>query len=336
MKGRAVCIDRPGSLAVAAVEHRDPGPGAVRVAVAWAGICGSDRDVLAGTRPEGYVRYPVVPGHEWSGIVDAVGDGVDPSLVGKPVVAEGFRSCLTCQACLRGDTTLCESTYEETGFTQPGAWSDHVTVPARLLHVLPPGANLRSAAGLEPGACVAEAFLLAQPQPGERVAVVGGGNLGLLGTQLLAGVEPAELVVVDARADIAERARRCGATDVQRADDADLEGRFDLVVEAAGGRGSAALAVHLARRGGRVVLTGIPTDPDDSIPTAQLLTRQLTVHTVFGAPHRAWEHAVHAFSVGTLEPGVLVTHELPLDEIAAAFRLLDERPPGLGKILLRP
>ena len=334
--GRAVCIDRPGSLAVAAVEHPDPGPGDVRVAVAWAGICGSDRDVLAGTRPEDYVHYPLVPGHEWSGIVDAVGAGVDPALVGKPVVAEGFRSCLTCPACRRGDSTLCEAAYDETGFTQPGAWSDHVTVPARLLHVLPAGSDLRAAAGLEPAACVAEAFLLAQPQAGERVAIVGGGSLGLLATQLFAAADPAELVVFDIRNDIADRARSCGATEAVLAGDGRFDDSFDVVIEAAGGRGSAALALRLARRGGRVVLTGIPTDTEDSVPTRALVTKQLTVRTVFGAPHRAWEHAVHAFSLGTLDPGVLVTHELPLEEARSAFQLLDEQPDGLGKILLRP
>jgi threonine dehydrogenase-like Zn-dependent dehydrogenase len=307
----------------------------VRVAVAWAGICGSDRDLLAGTRPPGFVRYPVIPGHEWSGIVDAVGEGVDGSLVGQPVVGEGFRSCTTCPACRRGDTTLCEAAYEETGFTQPGTWSDHVIVPARLLHVLAPDADLRAAAGLEPAACVAEAFLLAEPRAGERIAVVGGGNLGLLATQLLASAQPVALTVFDTRHDIAERAHACGATDVRHSNDVTgLE--FDVVVEAAGGAGSAALAVQLARRGGRVVLTGIPMGATDSILTRQLVTKQLSVHTVFGAPRRAWEHAVLAFSAGTLDPGVLVTHELPLEEISSAFRLLDEQPEGLGKILLRP
>jgi D-arabinose 1-dehydrogenase-like Zn-dependent alcohol dehydrogenase len=96
--------------------------------------------------PAPFVRYPVVPGHEWSGTVEAVGVGADNALVGRPVVREGFRWCRTCRACPRGDTTLCEAAYEETGFTHPGAWSDYLTLAAHLLHVLPEDADLRAAA----------------------------------------------------------------------------------------------------------------------------------------------------------------------------------------------
>lgn len=87
-----------------------------------AGICGSDREVYQGNRPEGYVRYPLTPGHEWSGTVERVGAGVPGSLVGRKVVGEGFRNCQVCDRCHAGETTLCTAGYEETGFTQPGAW----------------------------------------------------------------------------------------------------------------------------------------------------------------------------------------------------------------------
>ena len=120
-----------------------------------AGICGSDRDVLAGHRPAQYVSYPLVPGHEWSGTVVEVGPGSPAELLGRKVVGEGFRSCLRCAACRRGETNLCESGYQETGFTEPGAWADYLTLPTRLLHVLPADADLRAAAVLEPAACIA-------------------------------------------------------------------------------------------------------------------------------------------------------------------------------------
>src|SRR5687767_12488210 len=99
---RAVRIPEPGRLEVVPVEVRAPEAGEALVRVAWAGICGSDRDLLEGTRPAPFVRYPVVPGHEWSGTVESVGDGVDTGLVGRPVVGEGFRSCGVCSPCRRG------------------------------------------------------------------------------------------------------------------------------------------------------------------------------------------------------------------------------------------
>ncbi|OHV27098.1 dehydrogenase [Parafrankia soli] len=339
MTGRAVWIDAPGQLEIRPAEPVAPGPGEVLVRVARAGICGSDREVLRGTRPAGFVRYPVVPGHEWSGTVAAVGPAGDKALVGRPVVAEGFRSCRVCAACRRGDTNLCTAPYEETGFTCPGAWSDHLVVPGHLLHVLPLGADLRAAAGLEPAACAAAACLQAGAVPGERVAVVGAGTLGLLATQLLAAGGPAELVAVDPRAGRAELAARCGAATLLSPDEAAAgrwSRRFDVVVEAAGAPGSAALACGLARRGGRVVLAGLAADGDHPLRALDLVLPQLTVHTVFGAPSRAWTHAVRAFAAGQLDPAALVTHELPLDDVGEAFRLLDDAAGTAVKILLHP
>jgi len=334
---RAVVIDGPGELRVVPVLPRPPAADAALVRVAWAGICGSDRELLAGTRPAPYASYPIVPGHEWSGTVVDVGPGVDRGLVGAAVVGEGFRSCLRCDACRRGDTNLCESAYDETGFTQPGACADYLTLPARLLHVLPPGADLRAAAGLEPAACVAAACLHAAPVPGERVAVVGAGMLGLLATQLLAAGGPAETTVVHTRRSRAELAIRCGASMFLTRDEAAAHaGRYDLVIETAGASGAARLATDLARRGGRVVLTGIPARDDDPPNPVDLVVNQITVHTVFGAPSRAWSYAVRAFAAGKLDPALLITHEIVLEDATEAFRVLREERASAVKVLLYP
>ena len=329
----AVKISAPGSIALVDEPVGAPGPGEALVRVAYAGICGSDRELLEGGRPPEFVRYPVVPGHEWSGVVESVGAGADPRLIGRKVVGEGFRNCQACDACRTGQTTLCEAPYEETGFTQPGAWNDFLRLPARLLHVLPEDADLRAAALLEPAACVAEACLLAGLVPGERAAVVGGGTLGLLSAQLLRASSPRELVVVARRASRAALARRMGADRLLAPDE--VSPGFDVVVEAAGTPGSAQLAVDLARRGGRVVLTGIPGDLGDGVSAQRLVTQAVTVFNVFGAPSRAWVHTVRAFAAGLLDPTPLITHELPLSEIREAFRVMAEDP-GVGKILLRP
>jgi 2-desacetyl-2-hydroxyethyl bacteriochlorophyllide A dehydrogenase len=334
---RAVYIDEPGQLRVAPTEPTPPQAGEALVHVAWAGICGSDRELLAGGRPEGFVRYPLIPGHEWSGTVVSVGSDVDSALVGQPVVGEGFRSCGRCPACRRGDNNLCAAPYDETGFTQPGAWADYLTLPARLLHVLPEGSDLRAAAGLEPAACIAAACLKLAPVPGERAAVVGAGMLGLLATQLLHASGVAELAVLARRPDRAELAMRCGATTILSPAEADKHaGGFDVVLEAAGTSGAARLAVELANRGGRVALTGIPSADDDPPSPTTLVLNQITLHTVFGANSRAWAHTVRAFASGALDPTVVITHEVRLDDVSRAFDLLADRQAGAVKVLLHP
>ncbi|MFC7340581.1 zinc-dependent alcohol dehydrogenase [Saccharopolyspora griseoalba] len=330
---REIRVDQPGRLRVVPAQPAEPGHGEVLIDVAWSGICGSDLELHAGTRPEAFVRYPVVPGHEWSGTVRSVGPGVDRALTGRKVVGEGFRYCGRCRPCLDGDTTLCTSDYDETGFTQPGAWSDHLLLPARLLHVLHDAADLRAAALLEPASCMAAAALKAAACPGESAAVVGGGTLGMLAVQLLAAAG-AQVTVVDPREERADLAKRCGAAGFTAPELA--AGSFDVVVEAAGASGTGRLAVDLTRRGGRTVLTGLAHDDADPLPPADLVAAAVTVHTVFGASSKAWSHAVRAFSAGLLDPEPLITHELPLEDAERALGILADPRTPTGKVLLHP
>lgn len=334
---RAIVVERPGEHRLVDRAVPAPGPGEVVVRVAAVGVCMSDREVYDGHRDAAYVRYPVTPGHEWSGTIEAVGEGVDPALVGRKTVAEGFRACGTCERCREGQTSLCTSGYAETGFTEPGAFADHVTVPARLLHPLNADADLRAAALLEPAAVIAAAVRAGAPRAGERIAVVGAGTLGLLAVQLLAAHSPAELTVIDPRASRGEQALRFGATETRSPQEgAALAGHFDLVVETAGAPTTANDSCLLARRGGRVVLTGMFTEGAAGIDPVRLSLNQLTVRSVFGAPSSAWSDAVRAFGLGLLDPAPLITHEFPLERFGDAVALVGSGDPKAGKVLVLP
>ncbi|WP_433472474.1 zinc-dependent alcohol dehydrogenase [Spirillospora sp. CA-142024] len=332
---RSIVLDEPGVWRLVTADPPEPGPGEALIRVVAAGVCGSDRDLYADTRPAGFAAYPVTPGHEWSGTVAAVGPGADPALVAAKVVGEGHRSCLTCDSCRNGDTNLCAKGYDETGFTSPGAFAEYLLLPARLLHVLGDDADLRAAALLEPAAVAAAGVRKVGPRPGESLAVIGAGTLGVLTLQLLGAYSPVELVVVDPRRERVEPALEAGATAFRSPDEiGPLNGRFDAVVETAGASGTAHAAVRLARRGGRVAILGIPGDPADSIPTTLIVTRHLALHTVFGSTSADWAHVVRAFAAGILAPAPFVTDELPLEDYEQALKLSGS--PTAGKILLRP
>lgn len=334
---RAIVIDRPGEHRLVTGPRPEPGPGEARIAVHAAGICASDREVYDGTRAPEYVRYPVTPGHEWSGTVDAVGEGVAPGLVGRKTVGEGIRPCLVCDRCREGATSLCASAYDETGFTRPGAFADFLVIPARLLHPLPDDADLRAAALLEPAAVSAAAVLAGEPRAGDRIAVVGAGSLGLLAIQLLAAHSPGELLVIDPRVARAELALTMGATELRTpAESRDVRGRFDLVVETAGAPSTAHDACLLARRGGRTVLTGMFEPGAEGIDPVHLSVSQLTIRSVFGAPSAAWSYAVRALAGGLLDPAPLITHEVPLAGFDEAIGLVGSGDSGVGKVLLTP
>jgi 2-desacetyl-2-hydroxyethyl bacteriochlorophyllide A dehydrogenase len=330
---RSLVISAPAAYEIVTAPPEPPGPGEVTVRVAAAGICGSDRELLDGTRPAPFRRYPIVPGHEWSGVVEATGPGVDPALTGRRVVGEGFRNCQICDRCREGLANLCSAGYDETGFTRPGAFAELLVLPARLLHLLPPDADLRAAALLEPAAVAAAAVLSARVEPGDRVAVVGAGTLGALCLRMLRLRSPAELAATDPRAARSSTALASGAT---RAETGPLpQGAYDVVIETAGAKDSAVAAITLPRRGGRVVLAGIPGNAT-GIDPATIVGGELTISSVFGASPAAWSHAVRLFAAGLLDLGSLVTHEFPLSEFGRAMDLLHGTRDDVGKVLLHP
>src|SRR5215467_14391643 len=110
---KAIVIESPGQVRLAETARPAPGPGEVLIRSRAVGICGSDVELYQGTRPTGFYRYPLIPGHEWSGEVAALGEGVRGLSVEERVVVEGFLFCGICQNCRSGLTNLCEAGYEE-------------------------------------------------------------------------------------------------------------------------------------------------------------------------------------------------------------------------------
>lgn len=334
---RALVIDKPGEHRMVTGPVADPGPGEVRVAVHATGLAHGDRALYEGTCAPELVRYPVTPGHEWSGTVEAVGEGVDPGLVGRRTVGEGLRGCQMCESCRRGVAGSCARGSAQTGFTEPGACADVLITPARLLHLLDDSADLSAAALLAPAAQVAGAVLAGQPLPGARIAVVGAGTRGLLTVQLLDAFAPAALYVLDLWSERAEHALPMGASAALTPyDSGALRGRCDLVVLMAGSGCELTDACALARPGGRVVLCGAFEPDGRGLDPAVLSENQLTVRAVTGPTSRSWSHAVRAFRSGRLELRKLITDELPLEDFARAMTLLEEgQDQERTKVLLR-
>ena len=154
---RAIVVERPDSVSLTEIDTPTPGPGEARVRSVVAGVCRTDLDIVTGALDERWVRFPVVPGHEWSGVVDAVGEGVCAVEPGQRVVCEGNIGCMSCPRCRAGDTHLC-GRYDAVGFTRGGGWGEYVVVPARILHPLPEHVSFEAAALVEPGSCVVKAL----------------------------------------------------------------------------------------------------------------------------------------------------------------------------------
>jgi 2-desacetyl-2-hydroxyethyl bacteriochlorophyllide A dehydrogenase len=334
---RALVISGPaGTLSLEETGELVPGPGEVTARTAYVGICGTDLELLAGVVDPAYTRYPLVPGHEWSGVITAVGPGVTWLSPGQRVIAEGIVPCRQCPACARGDTNLC-LTYDELGFTRAGAAADQVLVPASLVHVLGPEVSLLDAALAEPAAVAWRAISRAAPRPGQAVAVVGDGTVGLIMAHLLRLYSPGSLVVYGQRPDQAELAIELGATAFETAEAA-ADGpaaAHDLVVEAAGTAGAVERAIGLARRGGRVVLAGLAGNGVQArFPIDDVVNNDLLIAASFGYTSAAFGEVAALFSAGQITLGPLVTHRFPLAEFESAYDALRRATGPRGKVML--
>jgi threonine dehydrogenase-like Zn-dependent dehydrogenase len=331
MTRRALVVERPGSVAVVEREELRPGPGEVVVRPAYCGLCGTDLDLLAGNVDPAFVRYPLTLGHEWSGRVEAVGEGVAGIEPGQRCVAEGIIPCGACASCLVGATNVCEI-YDEVGFTREGGAGDQILVPARVVHALDESVSLLDAAVVEPSAVVLTGLEKVRPESGMRVLVVGDGTIALLAV-LLAGLWfPAELVVAGRRAEQEELARELGANGFTL--DEPPPG-FDLAIEAAGATDAVVAAVGAVRRGSTVLQLGLP--PAGStlhLPGDLLVNNDLTLAASFGYTSAAWSRVVALLNAGSFRPGRIVTHTFGLDEFEQAFAELAEPTRRRGKIVL--
>lgn len=331
MSRRALVVEQPGSITVTNREELRPRPGEVVVRPAWCGLCRTDLELLRGELNADFVRYPLTLGHEWSGHVELVGEGVVGIGPGQRCVAEGIIPCGKCASCLVGATNVCEI-YDEVGFTREGGAADQILVPARVVHALDQSVSLLDAALVEPSSVVLTGLEKIRPKAGMRVLVVGDGTIALLAVLLLELWHPAELLVAGRRAEQEELARELGATDFTL--DAP-PGGFDLAVEAAGSTDAVVAAVRAVRRGGNVLQLGLPPAGSTlQLPGDLLVNNDLILAASFGYTSAAWSRVVALLNAGSFRPARLVTHTFALDEFEQAFAALAEPTGARGKIML--
>lgn len=262
---KAVVVERPHHVAYVELDAPVAGPGEVVVRSRLAGVCRTDLEIVNGdlTDPR-WVRFPVVPGHEWSGTVAELGEGVDDLTVGDRVVCEGMIPCHRCRRCREGATQLCLH-YDQIGFTRPGGYGELVRVPRHVVHRLPDSVSFDGAVLVEPASCVLRALERTRPAPGDTIGVIGVGTLGSLAIVLARLRSPGRIVAYGIREEELEFARLLGADEVVHTGEVDaveettrlLGEGLDIVVETAGAVSAVELATRLAGPGGRVALLGI-------------------------------------------------------------------------------
>jgi L-iditol 2-dehydrogenase len=321
----------PHDIRTVEVPLPDPAPGEVLVRVEAAGICGTDRHLYLGEFPS---APPLTLGHEFSGIVTACGAGVTLA-AGTRVTCDPNTWCGACAPCRRGQVNLCARNLA-TGVHRDGGLAEYCAFPAWKAHVLPDGLNPLHGAFCEPLACTLHGMDIGAPRSGDRVAVLGGGVIGLLAVQL-ARLAGAEVMMVTRSAQKQALARDLGAAEVAATAEA-AQGIWpdgaDLVLECAGVAATVEMAPALARKGGRIVVLGVlPAGQQVRIEPFDLLFREVQLMFSFLNPFTQ-DRAARMIAEGRILLDPLITRTLPLAQAAAVIAA--PAPEGEVRCIITP
>ncbi|MPZ52607.1 MAG: alcohol dehydrogenase catalytic domain-containing protein [Acidimicrobiia bacterium] len=327
-------------LAVESIEIPEPEPGEVLLRVAACGLCGTDLKMVKGAfEGRGWPpSLPFVMGHEWSGEVAALGEGLGAIdlAVGDRVVAENHIGCGRCPMCRSGRYNLCERAgtpgYRLFGHTAPGALAEYAVRPATMLHKLPDSVNPREAALVNQGSLTVHALRRVAFTAGSTAAIFGPGLLGLL-TAAVARASGAERLIMVGRGSRLELAGVMGCDEVvdyEREDPVAGIRRLigsrgaDYVFDCTGNPTVPAQALDSVRRGGKVALLGLTGGTPTSIDVDRLTLDEIDLLGIRSSPN-AYPAMIALMRSGAVDLAPLITHVYPIDQVAAAFEALEDR-----------
>ncbi len=323
------------------------GPHEVLIAPGYTGICGTDLHIYRGEF-RGRVEYPAIPGHEFGGIVQDVGREVTGFQVGDRVVVDPVISCYSCLACRTGHLNACRS-LKLLGIDLDGGFGQYVAAPASHVYSFPESIPLAYAPMVEMYGLGHHILQRGRLQPGESVAILGAGKLGLSILDVLChSAGPSQTIVTDLQQFRLDTARELGADHaiditqedpVERVLDITRGAGVDCVIEAVGHyhlvddqEAPLAQATQMIRTGGRVVTTGL----GEQLSAVHFKTLVMKEAEIIASRVTRGEfpRAIRMLAKGLLHPEQLVTGQMPLRDIAAAFEQVDREDPATLKVVL--
>ncbi|WP_280216604.1 zinc-dependent alcohol dehydrogenase [Nocardia neocaledoniensis] len=323
----------------------------VLVRVHRASLCGTDVKIRSRKFfPDGGpMPYTFVPGHEYAGVVAAVGDSVDEFVVGDRVVTEAHRGCMRCANCLCGAYTDClnygnrDKGHSTQGMTVNGGFAQYVANPVSTLTKLPENVDFDAAVVLTTVGTVMHAFdVLDSLIVGASVAIIGPGPIGLLGVQVARELGAQPVMLIGTRPGRLDIGAEFGADTILNTSQVDVVAAVraatgghgaDIVLECSGAPAAVDTALAMTKRSGTVVLVGFFDQP----VTANLnhaVMNGISLRSVRGEGAGSVARAVSLAGQGRLRTEELVTHHFPLEAIAEAFETYTARTDNAIKVML--
>ena len=304
------------------------GPGELVLRNQVCGVCGTDVHIYHGEPGSADVNPPVVLGHEYSGEVVEVGEGVTGFAVGDHVTVDPNIYCGHCAYCQNGKKQLCPS-MEAIGVTRDGGFAQYSRIPASQAFKLEPTVPWEAAAMAEPLACCLHGIDLAGIQVGDKVCVVGGGAIGLLMVQLVKLSGASQIVLSEPNEKRRQVGLQLGANtaldptrpDAQEAFAQVLDGGANVVIECVGNVPAVKSAFQFAGKGATVLLFSVPkVDATFDLPLFDVYKKELTIKGSFVNPD-THARAVALINSGKVDFGPIITHRFPLDQLPEAIAM---------------
>jgi len=340
---KAVAFAAPGKMELREIPEPEPAPGEVLIDIAYCGVCGSDLHEFASSMPSmraAGVFQPVM-GHEFTGTVSALGEGVNGLSVGDPVVVHPGAPCGACYFCQSGATNLCAE-QAGTGYRKQGAYAERVAVQAGQALRLPDRSFLEWAALTEPLGVAIHSLNRGTLGAGETVFIAGGGPIGLLTILAAKHKTAATIIVSEPAASRRDLALRLGAHHaVDPAQVASLQVReitgglgCDLAVECVGIAATMDDCLASTRRGGRIVVAGAFEQPY-SVNLLNLLIQEHSIAGTFGYASE-FEEARDLIVSGAIDVSPLISRVVSLHDLPSVFGELAADRNRDQKVLARP
>ncbi|MBO9413525.1 MULTISPECIES: alcohol dehydrogenase catalytic domain-containing protein [unclassified Ruegeria] len=332
---RAAVLTEPGRFEVTDVARPNPGRGEVLVRIIRVGICGTDMHIFNGHYAAD--SLPLIPGHEFTGTIAELGEGVTGLTVGAPVVVDMNIGCGTCYWCRRNEILNCPE-MQQMGITMDGAFAEYICVPARLVIPAPQDTAAEVLALTEPLACVVRCARKANITFGQSVVVLGAGPIGNLHVQLLRTIGAAPIIVADlskARVNMAlEVGADVGVTNPDQLEQVvrdHTDGRgADVVIESVGLPALYQQATKLARKGGHIAAFGL-TGAGEILPVdiLQTILQENSIKGSVAGMGQDMHDALTLLTHGRIKTERFTQATYPLDRIQEAFDSFQDRPADL-------
>jgi 2-desacetyl-2-hydroxyethyl bacteriochlorophyllide A dehydrogenase len=343
----AVKIYGPNTVRIEDIPVKQPGPGEALIRIKAAGLCGTDYELYTGDMiylKLGMSKLPIVPGHEWSGVIEKLGPETQGFALGDKVTGQCTVSCGHCSFCKRGHLSMCVNRTETGVMNRDGGFEQYITFPVAHLHRFT-SISFNEAALIEPTGIAMYAVKQANIGPFDNVLVCGPGPVGLQSAQIAKKVFHAKRVILTGT-----RAERLG-----RAKSYDLDGcinireenlkqrvaeltdgeMIDAVIEESGGAGVFGDIQQVIRPLGRIVLNGFFGGKRADIDWDFVTTNEIMIRGTLGSAN-VWDDVIYMLETGKIEVKSLISHVMKLEDFEEGLDIMVSRRDNACKIIFNP